>query len=45
MKSQKDLIKKLAKRSITETIILLCVEKEGEFCHRYILKELIEKEL
>ena len=31
-------------RSISETIILLCIEKEDEFCHRHILKKLIEEE-
>jgi uncharacterized protein YeaO (DUF488 family) len=28
-----------------KTISLLCYEREGEFCHRHLLKSFIEKEL
>ena len=38
-------IKELATQSGQgETVTLLCVEPEGEFCHRHLLKNLIEKE-
>ena len=43
IEAQKSIIKELARRSITETITLLCFEKTDERCHRRLLKELIEK--
>lgn len=38
-----DKIKDLSKRAKTETLTLLCHEKDDEHCHRKMLKELIEK--
>ena len=43
MESKKELIKKLRKRSDDgEVISLLCWEKDDRFCHRRLLKDLIE---
>jgi uncharacterized protein YeaO (DUF488 family) len=44
MENKKDLIKELRKRSDGgEMISLLCWEKDDRFCHRRLLKNLIEK--
>jgi len=43
MENKKDLIKELKTRSDSEVITLLCWEKNDDFCHRRLLKELIEK--
>lgn len=44
MENKKDLIKKLKERSDKgEVITLLCWEREDKFCHRRLLKELIER--
>ena len=40
----KGVIRWLAEKAKTESITLICFEKEGVFCHRHILKSLIEKE-
>ena len=44
MAQQHEKISKLAKRASDKTITLLCFErKENPHCHRYLLKDLIEK--
>jgi len=44
MESNKELIKKLKSRNDNgETITLLCWEKYDKFCHRRLLKKLIEE--
>ena len=43
MEKQMDIIKKLAQRAKTETITLLCYEKDDKKCHRRLLKELMEE--
>jgi len=44
MTAQLGKIKELAKRANSRTITLLCFEREkNPFCHRYLLKGLIEK--
>lgn len=44
MESKKELIKELKKRSDGgEVISLLCWEKDDSFCHRRLLKDLIER--
>lgn len=43
MKTCMDKIKELSKRAKTETLTLLCHERDDEHCHRKMLKELIEK--
>jgi len=44
MENKKELIKELKKRSDGgEVIGLLCWEKDDRFCHRRLLKDLIEK--
>ena len=42
MKAQTGLIENLAKRAKKETITLLCKESTDEYCHRRLLKKLIE---
>ena len=43
MKNKKELIEELKKRDNRgENITLLCWEKNDEFCHRRLLKELIK---
>lgn len=45
MESKNELISELKKRSDNgEIITLLCWEKSDEFCHRKLLKELIERQ-
>jgi len=44
MESRKELIRALKQRSDGgETITLLCWEKDDRFCHRRLLKELLEQ--
>lgn len=43
MKTQRDKIRILAKRAKKETITLFCHEEEDTYCHRKMLKELIDK--
>lgn len=43
MASQKERIKALAKRARRETITLFCHEEEDTYCHRKMLKGLIER--
>jgi uncharacterized protein YeaO (DUF488 family) len=38
-------IHELAQRAASENVTLLCKEREGQFCHRYTVKGLIEKEI
>lgn len=45
MESQKEKIKALARRAKKETITLFCHEREDTYCHRKMLKELIEKQM
>lgn len=40
---QAETLARLAIRSRTETITLLCFEPEGEICHRTVLAEMISK--
>ncbi|MDI6760579.1 MAG: DUF488 family protein [Candidatus Brocadiaceae bacterium] len=44
MGSQKEKLKALAMRAKEEIITLFCHEKEATYCHRRILKELIERQ-
>ncbi|MCQ4573659.1 MAG: DUF488 family protein [Candidatus Brocadiales bacterium] len=43
MRTQKDKVKVLAGRAKKETITLFCHEEEDTYCHRKMLKELIDK--
>lgn len=43
MKMSIDKINELSQRTKTETLTLLCHEKDDEHCHRKMLKELVEK--
>lgn len=43
MESQRERIKTLAKRVKKETITLFCHETEDAYCHRKMLKELIQR--
>lgn len=42
MGSQREKVKALAMRAKKETVTLFCHEKEDTYCHRRMLKELIE---
>ena len=42
LKGKEDVLRKLAKESRSETITLLCTEKDPSSCHRSVLKEAIE---
>lgn len=37
------ILKSFAKESMTDDIVLCCYCKQGSFCHRDILKEILEK--
>ena len=41
----KDILKDLEELSEGKDIVLLCFEKSGDFCHRYLLSKFLEKEL
>lgn len=43
MKLCMDKIKELSKRAKSETLTLLCHERDDKYCHRKMLKEFIEK--
>jgi uncharacterized protein YeaO (DUF488 family) len=43
LKGKTDVLKELAKESKKETLTLLCSCKDEEHCHRYLLKQEIEK--
>jgi uncharacterized protein YeaO (DUF488 family) len=46
MSGQQEAIKKLAQRAKRGTITLLCYEREDNpYCHRHLLKRLIEREM
>jgi uncharacterized protein YeaO (DUF488 family) len=44
MATQKEKIKALARRAERETVTLFCHEREDTYCHRKMLKELIERQ-
>ncbi|MHB8568104.1 MAG: DUF488 domain-containing protein [Nitrososphaerales archaeon] len=41
--SSKEAIERIAKWSKSETVTLLCYEKEGEKCHRHIVKSIVDR--
>lgn len=43
MADRRDLIRKLAERSKSGTLTLLCWEERDEDCHRHVLKSLVEE--
>jgi len=45
LKGKEDMLRNLAKESRTETITLLCTDKNPNQCHRSLLKSAIEEQL
>ena len=45
LKGKEDLLRNLAEESRTETITLLCTDKNPDRCHRSLLKSTIEAQL
>jgi len=45
IRNQKETVEKLVSLASSHVITLLCFEKEGEFCHRHILRNIIEEKM